>query len=239
MLDTELKYKKILIKLSGEILKSGDKVICPKVLFNLISSIKNVIAQGAQVALVIGGGNILRGVEASEQGIHRTTGDYMGMLATCINALALKDIFHSNNIPSRVLSAIAMSQVAEPYILGRALSHLSKGRIVIFSAGTGNPYFSTDTAAALRANEINADLVVKATKVDGLYDKDPQKYSDAVRISRLSHQEVLDARYEVMDRTAFTLCAENNKPIAIFDVKQAKVLEQVLRKDCTNCSIIG
>ena len=232
-------YKRIVIKISGEALKSSNQCICPKKISSLVKSVKQVQSLGIELALVIGGGNILRGVEVhQEQGIDRTTADYMGMLATCINALALKDIFTAENIPTRVLSAISMQQITEPYIRGRAISHLKKGRIVIFSAGTGNPYFSTDTTAVLRANEVNADIILKATKVNGIYDKDPHKYPDAKKFSHLTYQEVLSKRLSVMDQTAFTLCVENRLPIAVFNVKEESVLEKILTKDFSCCTIV-
>ncbi|MDD7983388.1 UMP kinase [Lentisphaera marina] len=182
-------YKRIILKLSGEVLRSDDNCISPAIVQEMSEAIKSVVDMGVEVALVIGGGNIFRGLSASRKGMDRTTGDYMGMMATCINALALQDGLESLGIPTRVQSAIAMQQICEPYIRRKAVRHLEKGRVVIFAAGTGSPYFSTDTTAALRANEINAEVVLKATKVDGIYDKDPAKFDDAVKYKEISYTE--------------------------------------------------
>ena len=186
-------YKRILLKLSGEALKGNDNSISPAIVHDMAVNIKEITEAGVEVALVIGGGNIFRGLSASRKGMDRTTADYMGMLATCINALALQDGLESIEIPTRVQSAITMQQIAEPYIRRRAVRHLEKGRVVIFAAGTGSPYFSTDTTAALRANEINADVVLKATKVDGIYDKDPEKFDNAVKYSEITFKQALDS----------------------------------------------
>ncbi len=215
------KYRRILLKISGESL-GGEKGtgISGKVLSYLAQEIKEVADLGVETAIVVGGGNIYRGVEDSREGIDRVTGDYMGMLATVINSLALQSALERVGLETRVLTAIEMRQVAEPYIRRRALRHLEKGRVVIFGAGTGNPFFSTDTAAALRAVEIKAEIIFKATKVDGVYDKDPVKYPDAVRFEELSYMEVLRRRLKVMDATAISLCMDNNMPILVFDIRR-------------------
>ncbi|EDM28846.1 Uridylate kinase [Lentisphaera araneosa HTCC2155] len=221
-------YKRIILKLSGEVLRSDDNCISPAIVQEMSEAIKSVVDMGVEVALVIGGGNIFRGLSASRKGMDRTTGDYMGMMATCINALALQDGLESLGIPTRVQSAIAMQQICEPYIRRKAVRHLEKGRVVIFAAGTGSPYFSTDTTAALRANEINAELVLKGTKVDGIYDKDPVKYDDAVKYKEISYTDCLSKQLQVMDSTAFTLCMDNKLPIVVFDFHQEGVLKNIL-----------
>jgi uridylate kinase len=221
-------YKRIILKLSGEVLRSDDNCISPAIVQEMSEAIKSVVDMGVEVALVIGGGNIFRGLSASRKGMDRTTGDYMGMMATCINALALQDGLESLGIPTRVQSAITMQQICEPYIRRKAVRHLEKGRVVIFAAGTGSPYFSTDTTAALRANEINAEVVLKATKVDGIYDKDPAKFDDAVKYKEISYTDCLSKQLQVMDSTAFTLCMDNNLPIVVFDFHQENVLKNIL-----------
>ncbi|WDE96653.1 UMP kinase [Lentisphaera profundi] len=221
-------YKRIILKLSGEVLRSDDNCISPAIVQEMSEAIKSVVDMGVEVALVIGGGNIFRGLSASRKGMDRTTGDYMGMMATCINALALQDGLESLGIPTRVQSAIAMQQICEPYIRRKAVRHLEKGRVVIFAAGTGSPFFSTDTTAALRANEINAEVVLKATKVDGIYDKDPAKHDDAVKYNEISYTDCLTKQLEVMDSTAFTLCMDNQLPIIVFDFHQEGVLKNIL-----------
>ena len=221
-------YKRIILKLSGEVLRSDDNCISPAIVQEMSEAIKSVVDMGVEVALVIGGGNIFRGLSASRKGMDRTTGDYMGMMATCINALALQDGLESLGIPTRVQSAIAMQQICEPYIRRKAVRHLEKGRVVIFAAGTGSPYFSTDTTAALRANEINAELVLKGTKVDGIYDKDPVKHDDAVKYNEISYTDCLSKQLQVMDSTAFTLCMDNKLPIVVFDFHQEGVLKNIL-----------
>lgn len=183
---------------------------------------------GVEVVIVVGGGNIFRGLQGSEKGIERATGDYMGMLATVINALALQDALEKQGIPTRVQSAINMTQIAEPFIRRRAVRHLEKGRVVIFAAGTGNPYFSTDTAAALRANEIGAEVVLKATKVDGIYDKDPKKHADAKRYEQVSYSTALEKQLKVMDAAAFALCMDNKMPIIVFDFFKPHNLRNVV-----------
>lgn len=213
------KFKRVLVKLSGESLM-GDKNygLDSKMLAAYAHDIKEVVDLGVEVAVVIGGGNIYRGMNETETGIERAHGDYMGMLATIINGMALQSALEKIGVKTRLQSAIVMDQVAEPYIRRRAIRHLEKGRVVIFGAGTGNPYFTTDTAGSLRAIEINADVILKGTRVDGVYDKDPEKHSDAVRFTKVSFDEVLSKGLKVMDLTAFTLCKENNLPIIVFDM---------------------
>ena len=207
-------HKRILLKLSGEALMGTSTYgICPKTSLNIVNEIKKLIDQKVQIAIVIGGGNIFRGVSLSEQGIDRATGDYMGMLATVMNSLALQDIFESNGIKTRIQSAINIEQFVEPYVRAKSLQYLSEGKVVIFSGGTGNPFFTTDTAAALRAKEIDADILIKATKVDGLYTDDPKKNSAAIKIDKIVFDEVLEKNLKVMDATAFTICREQNIPI--------------------------
>ena len=212
-------YRRILLKLSGEALQ-GDRGygIAPTVLETLAQELKEIHALGVEMAIVIGGGNIFRGVAASSQGMDRASADYMGMLATVINALALQDALEHRGIPTRVQTAIEMSQLCEQYIRRRAMRHMEKGRLVIFAAGTGNPYFTTDTAASLRALEIHAEIIMKATKVDGIYDKDPVKHADAVRFERLTYLEVLQRDLRVMDSTAISMCRENGLPLMVFDL---------------------
>lgn len=212
-------YKRVLLKLSGEAL-AGDQGfgINTTVIQDIAKGVKAALETGCEMALVIGGGNIFRGVAASATGMDRASSDYMGMLATCINALALSDALEKQNIDTRVQSAIEMAEIAEPYIRRRAMRHLEKKRVVIFAAGTGNPYFTTDTAAALRAMEIDADVVMKATKVDGVYDKDPKKHSDAVKFESLSYIDVLNKGLNVMDSTAISLCMDNKLPILTFNL---------------------
>jgi uridylate kinase len=213
-------YKRIVLKLSGEAVQErGERDnISPTVVREIAERIKEVRDLGVQVSVVIGGGNIWRGVSASHRGMDRTTADYMGMLATVINALALRSTLDQMGVETRVQSAIDMRNVAEPFILGRAIRHLELGRIVIFAAGTGNPYFSTDTTAALRASEIRADVILKATKVDGVYDRDPKKHPDALRFDQLTFSDALAKRLQIMDSTAFSLCMDNKIPIVVFDM---------------------
>jgi uridylate kinase len=204
------KYRRVLLKLSGEALGSSDSHgINADRVADMAEQIGEVRQLGLEMVIVIGGGNIFRGVSGSEKGIERATADYMGMLATVINALALQDGLERRGVPTRVQSAINMTQIAEPFIRRRAVRHLEKGRVVIFAAGTGNPYFSTDTAAALRANEIGAEVILKATKVDGIYDCDPKKNTKAQRFSRITYLEALQKQLKVMDSTAFSLCMDN------------------------------
>ena len=211
----------MLLKISGEALAgSGGYGIDPGVLAAFAAELKDVHELGCELALVIGGGNIFRGLAGSARGIDRATGDYMGMLATVINALALQDALEKLGVPTRVLSAIEMQQVAEPYIRRRATRHLEKGRVVIFAAGTGNPFFTTDTAASLRAMEIGAEVIFKATKVDGVFDADPLKHPSAVRFEQLTYIEVLSRQLQVMDATAISLCMDNGLPILVFNLMQ-------------------
>ena len=213
------KYTRILLKLSGEALV-GDAGfgIDPVTLEGIASEILEVRGLGVEIAIVIGGGNIFRGLAASSKGMDRANADYMGMLATVMNSLALQDALERQGLPTRVLSAISMQELCEPYIRRRAMRHLEKGRVVIFAAGTGNPYFTTDTAAALRAMEINAEVMLKATKVDGVYDKDPVKYPDAKRFTKLTYLDVLQRNLKVMDSTATSLCRDNKMDIVVFDL---------------------
>jgi uridylate kinase len=214
-----IKYKRILLKLSGEALAGEQGYgIDPAVINGIAAEIKEVVALGVEVALVIGGGNIFRGVAASSKGMDRASADYMGMLATVMNSLAMQDALEKQGVNTRVQSAIDMQQIAEPYIRRRAVRHLEKGRVVIFSAGTGNPYFTTDTAASLRAMEIHAEVILKATKVDGIYSADPNKDKNAIKLPSLTYLEVLQKGLQVMDATATSLCMDNNLPMIIFDM---------------------
>jgi uridylate kinase len=223
------KYQRVLLKLSGEALGGEDGVgICPSALQAMARQIAEVQRMGVQVVVVVGGGNIFRGAFGAGQGIERATGDYMGMLATVINALALQDSLEKLGVATRVQSAITMSQVAEPFIRRRAVRHLEKDRVVIFGGGTGNPYFSTDTAAALRATEIGAEVILKATKVDGIYDSDPKIHPKARRYDQISYAEALGKRLKVMDSTAFSLCMDNKMPIIVFDLFKAHNLKRVV-----------
>ena len=218
------------MKLGGESLcSSQNSGIDEAVLKRLASEIKEVQALGVEIAIVIGGGNIFRGGPATERGMDRTTADYMGMLATVINALALQDALERVGVFTRVLTAIEMHEIAEPYIRRRAIRHLEKGRIVIFAAGTGNPYFTTDTAASLRALEIQADVILKATKVDGVYDEDPMTHEDASRFEELTHLDVLEKGLKVMDTTAISMCMDNHLPIIVFDFFKKENLKQVVK----------
>jgi uridylate kinase len=222
-------YKRILLKLSGEALMGEQEFgISSEVITSYAKQIKEIVDLGVEIGIVIGGGNIFRGLSGAEQGIDRVTGDHMGMLATVINALALQNAIEHLGVPTRVQTAIEMPKIAEPFIKRRAQRHLEKGRVVIFGAGTGNPYFTTDTAAALRAVEINADVVIKATKVDGIYDKDPKKYEDAVKYDEVTYNEVLNKNLKVMDATAISLCRENKLPILVFDSLTEGNLKKVI-----------
>ena len=215
------KFKRVLLKLSGETLMGEQQYgINPEKLFYYAEQIKVLHDAGIEVAVVIGGGNIFRGLQASKSGIDRVQGDYMGMLATVINGMALQSAMESIGLFTRLVSAIEMNQVAEPYIRRRAIRHLEKGRIVIFSAGTGSPYFTTDSAAALRASEISADVIFKGTRVDGIYSADPEQFPDARRFDRLSFAKVISLGLKVMDLTAFTMCQQNNIPIIVFDINE-------------------
>jgi uridylate kinase len=223
------KYGRILLKLSGEALGGQAGVnIDGTAVKDIASQIREVRQLGVQVVVVVGGGNIFRGLSGSERGIERATGDYMGMLATIINALALQDSLEKMGVATRVQSAITMAQVAESFIRRRAVRHLEKGRVVIFAGGTGNPYFSTDTAAALRANEIGAEVILKATKVDGIYDCDPKKNKGAKRFATITYLEALQRQLKVMDSTAFSLCMDNKMPIIVFDSFKPHNLKRVV-----------
>jgi uridylate kinase len=230
MAEPRPRYHRVLLKLSGEAL-AGERGygIDLQVVSNIADQITRVHEMGVQVALVVGGGNIFRGMAASERGFDRATGDYMGMLATVINALAVQEALERIGIPARTMTAIQMPQVAEPYIRRRAVRHLEKGRIVILAAGTGNPYFTTDTTAALRAVEIEADVILKATKVDGVYTADPKVDPSATKITSIGYLEVLNRGIEVMDNTALTLCMDNDVPIVVFDLLQEGNIERVVR----------
>ncbi|MFO7811642.1 MAG: UMP kinase [Pelovirga sp.] len=224
-----IKYKRILLKLSGEALAGEQGYgIDPVVINGIAAEIKEVVDLGVEVALVIGGGNIFRGVAASSKGMDRASADYMGMLATVMNSLAMQDALEKQEVDTRVQSAIDMQQIAEPYIRRRAVRHLEKGRVVIFSAGTGNPYFTTDTAASLRAMEIHADVILKATKVDGIYSADPNKDKDAIKLPTLTYLEVLQKGLQVMDATATSLCMDNNLPMIIFDMTRRDNIKKVV-----------
>lgn len=214
-------YKRILLKLSGEALagKQGTG-ISTATIKQIAQDVAEAHRAGVQIGLVIGGGNIYRGVAASAEGMDRASADYMGMLATCINSLALQDALEKEGVPTRVQTAIEMAEIAEPYIRRKAIRHLEKGRLVIFGAGTGNPFFTTDTAASLRAMEINAEVIMKATKVDGIYDKDPAKHSDAEKFDKISYIDVLNRGLQVMDSTAISMCMDNKLPIITFDLTQ-------------------
>ncbi len=225
-----LKYQRVVLKLSGEVLRGsrGGDPIDAATLERICGQIKEIHDLGVQVCIVIGGGNIFRGLQGSKRGVDRTTGDYMGMLATVINGLALMDCLENLGVKTRVQSAIPMNQIAEPFIMRRAMRHLEKGRIVIFVAGTGNPYFSTDTTAALRASELHADIIMKATKVDGVYNKDPAKHADAVRYDELTFLDALKQRLNVMDSTAFSLCLDNNVPILVFNLNAEHAIRRAV-----------
>lgn len=223
------RFSRILLKLSGESLGDARGMgISAHAVSHMAKQIFEVRALGVQVVIVVGGGNIFRGLAGSEHGIERATGDYMGMLATVINALALQDALEKLGCPTRVQSAIAMAQVAEPFIRRRAVRHMEKKRVVIFGGGTGNPYFSTDTAAALRANEIGAEVILKATKVDGIYDSDPKKNPGAKRFAEITYLDALQRQLKVMDSTAFSLCMDNKMPIIVFDFSKPHNLKRVV-----------
>lgn len=224
-----MKYKRVLLKLSGEALMGDKKFgIDNARLKNYAAQIREVKDLGVEIGIVIGGGNIFRGVQAEEGGMDRTHGDYMGMLATMINAMALQATLEAEGIDSRLLSAIEMKEIAEPYIRRRAVRHLEKGRVVIFGAGTGNPYFTTDSAASLRAIEINADVILKGTRVDGVYSKDPEKHHDAQKYDEISFDDVYANGLNVMDMTAFTLCKENDLPIIVFNINEDGNLKKLI-----------
>jgi uridylate kinase len=222
-------YRRIVLKLSGEALAGSQGYgIDPQVVERIAAEVRDVTTLGVQIAIVIGGGNIFRGVAASAGGMDRATADYMGMLATVINALALQDALEKAGVQTRVLSAIEMRAVAEPYIRRRAMRHLEKGRVVIFAAGTGNPFFTTDTAGALRAVEIGADAIIKATKVDGVYSADPQRDTTAQHLPRVTYIDALNRRLQVMDTTAISLCMENALPIVVFDLTRSGNIRRIV-----------
>jgi len=221
-------YRRILLKLSGEVLAGEqDFGIDPTKATQLANEIKSIHEMGVDIILIIGGGNIFRGLQAASKGMDRVTGDYLGMLATIMNAISLQDALEKNGVETRTLSAITVTQISEPYIRRRALRHLDKGRVVIVAGGTGNPYFTTDTAAALRATELKAQVLLKGTKVDGVFDKDPVVHSDAVRYNNVSFTEVLGKNLRVMDLTAITLCKENALPICVFNINNKGDLKRI------------
>lgn len=222
-------YKRILLKLSGEaLLGEQGHGIDADILTQYADEIKAVQAEGVEVSVVIGGGNIFRGVKGATEGMDRVQGDYMGMLATMINSMALQDALERKGVHTRLMSAIRMEEIAEPYIRRRAIRHLEKGRVVIFGAGTGNPYFTTDTAASLRAIEIEAEVILKGTRVDGIYDSDPEQNPDAVKFETITGDQVLEKRLNVMDLTAFTLCRDNQTPIIVFNMNVPQNLKKVV-----------
>ena len=235
---SEPSYRRILLKLSGEALM-GDQAygVDPIVATRIAEDIADLQSLGVEAAIVIGGGNIFRGLAASARGMDRSTADYMGMLATVINALALQDALEKHGVPTRVLTAIEMRAVAEPFIRRRAIRHLEKGRVVVFAAGTGNPYFTTDTAAALRAMEIKAEVILKGTKVDGIYSADPVKEPDATRYERVSYLQVLQERLQVMDATAISLCMDNKLPIVVFNLKTPGNIRRVIMGEAVGTTV--
>jgi uridylate kinase len=236
----DLKYRRILLKLSGEALAGEQGFgISPRVVDRLTDDIKSLHELGADIGLVIGGGNIVRGTQASAEGMDRVSADYMGMLATIINALALQDLLERKGVETRVLTAIKMEALAEPYIRRRALRHLEKGRVVVFAGGTGNPYFSTDTAAVLRAIEMHSDILIKATKVNGIYTADPETNPDAEFIPRLTYQDVLTRDLKVMDAAAVSLCRENNLPIIVLNIHERDAVADTLRGETRGTLVSG
>tara|TARA_Y100001970_G_scaffold285028_1_gene403686 strand:- start:1568 stop:2284 length:717 start_codon:yes stop_codon:yes gene_type:complete len=222
-------YKRVLLKLSGEILSGSNGYgIDPEKALYLAREVKSIYDLGVGIGLIIGAGNIFRGIQAADRGMERVTGDYLGMLATIMNAISVQDALEQEGCETRTLSAISITQVAEPYIRRRALRHLEKGRIVIIAGGTGNPFFTTDSAAALRATELNAEIVIKGTKVDGVFDQDPMRNSKAIKYSSISFNDVLKKNLRVMDLTAITLCKENKIPIQVFNIKESGNLKQLI-----------
>ncbi|PIM79388.1 UMP kinase [Fusobacterium pseudoperiodonticum] len=233
-------YKKILLKLSGEALMGDQEFgISSDVIASYAKQIKEIVDLGVEVSIVIGGGNIFRGISGAAQGVDRVTGDHMGMLATVINSLALQNSIEKLGVPTRVQTAIEMPKIAEPFIKRRAQRHLEKGRVVIFGAGTGNPYFTTDTAAALRAIEMETDVVIKATKVDGIYDKDPVKFADAKKYEKVTYNEVLAKDLKVMDATAISLCRENKLPIIVFNSLVEGNLKRVIMGENIGTTVVA
>ncbi|MCH8299394.1 MAG: UMP kinase [Candidatus Marinimicrobia bacterium] len=233
-------FKRVVLKFSGEVL-AGDKEfgISADVVKSIAAEIAEAKATGVEIGLVIGGGNIFRGLNAEDSNIDRATGDQMGMLATIINSLAMQDALEQANVETRVLTAIKMDEIAEPYIRRRAVRHLEKGRLTLFSAGTGSPYFTTDTAAALRAIEIGADILIKGTKVDGIYDKDPEKDDSAKHIEHLTYMDILEQNLRVMDSTAISLCMENNLPIVVYNMKIPGNLKRLLTGEKIGTTVSG
>lgn len=224
-----LKYRRVLLKLSGETLMGNNEYgIDPAQLRYYAEQIRDMLAMDVQVAVVIGGGNIFRGLQAKDSGIERVQGDYMGMLATVINGMAIQSTLEGMGVFTRLISAIPMAQIAEPYIRRRAVRHLEKKRVIIFSAGTGSPYFTTDSAAALRANEIDADVILKGTRVDGIYSADPEKDPDATKFDQITFAEVLQKNLRIMDQTAFAMCQENNLPVVVFDINDPTNIRRIL-----------
>jgi uridylate kinase len=231
-------YQRILLKLSGEALMGDEPYgVDPAVTASIARDVAEIQSLGVQTGIVIGGGNIFRGLAASARGMDRSTADYMGMLATVINGLALQDALEQHGVPTRVLTAIEMRAVAEPFIRRRAVRHLEKGRAVIFAGGTGNPYFTTDTAAALRAMEMRAEVILKGTKVDGVYDADPVKHPSATRYDRVSYLQVLQERLQVMDATAISLCMDNRMPIVVFNMKEAGNIRRVVMGEAVGTTV--
>jgi len=235
-----MKYKRILLKLSGEaLIGNKDYGIDPKRLKQYAEEVAEVAKDGVQVAIVIGGGNIYRGMNAEENGIDRVSGDYMGMMATIINGVALQNAIEQAGVLTRLLSALEINQVCEPYIRRRAIRHLEKERVIIFVAGTGNPYFTTDTASALRAVEMDVDVLLKGTRVDGIYSADPEKDPSAFRYKKVTYDEIIQKQLKVMDMTAFTMCKENNTPIIVFDMNQKGNLRKILEGEDLGTKVGG
>lgn len=231
--------KRVLLKLSGEALMGENSFgISPDIVNQIVIEIKKILEQNIQLAIVIGGGNIFRGISLGDQGMTRATGDYMGMLATVMNSLALEDAFNKNNIITRVQSAVNVEQIVEPYIRAKALQYLSENKVVIFSGGTGNPFFTTDTAAALRASEIDADIMIKATKVNGIYSDDPIKNPNAMKFDQISFDEVIDKKLKVMDATAFTLCREQSMPIGVINIFKQNSLYNFINKNFSDGTLV-
>lgn len=237
---SNLPYKRVLLKLSGEMMAGEDKYgFNEEILQAICQELAEVSRLGIELGIVVGGGNIFRGLHAAEKGMERVPADHMGMLATVINAVALQNNIERLGVQTRVMSAISVDEVAEPYIRRKAIRHLEKGRIVIFAAGTGNPFFTTDTASALRASEIRADVLLKGTRVDGVYDKDPEKFDDAVRYDSLTYKEILHKQLRVMDLTAITFCHDNNTPLYVFDMKKRGNLLSLIKGGKVGTSITG
>lgn len=231
--------KRVLLKLSGEALMGENSFgISPDIVNQIVIEIKKILEQNIQLAIVIGGGNIFRGISLGDQGMTRATGDYMGMLATVMNSLALEDAFNKNNIITRVQSAVNVEQIVEPYIRAKALQYLSENKVVIFSGGTGNPFFTTDTAAALRASEIDADIMIKATKVNGIYSDDPMKSPNAMKFDQISFDDVIDKKLKVMDATAFTLCREQSMPIGVINIFKQDSLYNFINKNFSDGTLV-